>query len=114
MLQDYFEDFILLERTQAADELGGTSAAWTEGVTFRGGVTQVVGKEVDPSGLLALKTTPMLLHEWDVTLVQDDRLRRVSDGAEFRIIGQSSDMRTPAISGMAFCQVPVERLVTAP
>ena len=114
MLQDYFEDFILLERTQADDELGGTSAAWTEGITFRGGVTHVVGKEIDPAGLLALKTVPMLLHDWDVTLVQDDRVRRISDGAEFRIVGQSSDMRTPAISGMAFCQVPVERLVTAP
>lgn len=114
MLQDYFEDFILLERTRTDDELGGTSVAWAEGITFRGGVTQVVGKEIDPAGLMALKTVPMLLHEWDVTLRQDDRVRRISDGAEFRIIGQSSDMRTPAISGTAFCQVPVERLVTAP
>lgn len=114
MLQDYFEDFILLERSRTADDLGGTDTTWTEGVVFRGGVTQVMGKEVDPAGLLALKTVPMLLHEWDVTLLQDDRIRRVSDGAEFRIIGQSSDMRTPAISGLAFCQVPVERLVTAP
>lgn len=114
MLQDYFEDFILLERTQTADDLGGTDTVWTEGITFRGGVTQVVGKEVDPAGLLALKTVPMLLHEWDVTLVQDDHIRRISDGAEFRITGQSGDMRTPAISGMAFCQVPVERLVIAP
>lgn len=114
MLQDYFEDFVLLERTQSADVLGGTDAAWMEGLAFRGGVTQVVGKEIDPAGLLALKTVPMLLHEWDVTLHQDDRIRRVSDGAEFRIIGHSGDMRTPAISGMAYCQVPVERLVTAP
>ena len=94
--------------------MGGTDESWQADVTFRGGVTQVVGKEVDPAGLLALKTIPMLLHEWDVTLVQDDRVRRISDGAEFRIIGHSGDMRTPSISGMAFCQVPVERLVTAP
>jgi len=114
MLQDYFEDFILLERSQADDGLGGFSSGWTEGVTFRGGVTQVVGREVDPTGLLALKTMPMLLHEWDVTLVLDDRVRRLSDGAVFRVTGQSGDMRTPAISGMAYCQVPVERVVTAP
>lgn len=114
MLQDYFEDFILLERTQADDGLGGTDESWREGITFRGGMTQVVGKEIDPSGLMALKTTPMLLHEWDVTLVQGDRIRRVSDGAEFHIAGNSSDMRTPPISAMTYCQVPVERLVTAP
>ena len=114
MLQDYFEDFVLLERTQTDDALGGASTAWTEGISFRGGVTQVVGKEVDPAGLHALKTVPMLLHEWDVSLAQDDRVRRLRDGAEFRVIGQSDDMRTPLISGLAFCQVPVERLVTAP
>lgn len=114
MLQDYFEDFILLERTQTPDELGGTAESWADGPVFRGGTTQVVGKEIDPCGLLALKTTPMLLHEWDVTLAQGDRVRRVRDGAEFRVLGQSSDMRTPPMSGFAFYQVPVERLVIAP
>lgn len=114
MLQDYFENFVLLERTQTPDDLGGIREAWSDGVTFRGGITHVVGKETFPAGLLALKTLPMLLHEWDVTLVQDDRVRRVRDGAEFRVIGQSSDMRTPMLSGLAFGQVPVERLVNAP
>lgn len=114
MLQDYFEDFTLLECTRAQDGLGGTSTAWTAGETFRGGVTQVVGKEIDPAGLPALKTIPMLLHEWDVTLVPGDRVRRAKDGAEYRVIGQSSDMRTPLLAGLAFGQVPVERLVTAP
>lgn len=113
MLQDYFEEFILLERTQAEDGLGGNDENWAEGIRFRGAVTQVVGKEAAPAGLTALKTVPMLLHEWDVTLSQDDRIRRLSDGAEFRVAGRSGDMRTPAISGMAFCQVPVERLVLA-
>ncbi len=113
MLQDYFEDFTLLERTQAPDGLGGHTVTWAEGVAFRGGVTQVVGRETDSAGLLALKTTPMLLHEWDVTLSQGDRIRRLRDGAEFRVAGRSDDMRTPLLAGMAFCQVPVERLVTA-
>ena len=114
MLQDYFEDFVLMERLQTEDELGGTDTTWHESIVFRGGVTQVVGKEIDPAGLLALKTSPMLLHEWDITLAQDDRVRRLSDGAEFRVLGRSGDMRTPALAGTSFCQVPVERLVTSP
>lgn len=113
MLQDYFEEFTLLERTQTPNGLGGTSVTWAEGITFRGGMTQVVGKELDSAGLLSLKTVPLLLHEWDVTLTQDDRIRRLRDGAEFRVIGQSDDMHTPLLAGMTFCQVPVERLVTA-
>lgn len=114
MLRDYFEDFVLLERTQSDDELGGTAEVWQEGVTFLAGVTQVMGKEIDVCGLLAMKATPVLLHEWDVTLVQGDRVRRLRDGAEFRITGHSSDMRTPPMAGTAYCQVPIERLVTAP
>lgn len=114
MLQDYFEDFVLLERTQTTNDLGATFAEWKDGTAFRGGITQVVGKEMSPAGLLALKTVPMLLHEWDITLAQDDRVRRVRDGAEFRVAGRSGDMRTPALSSLAFCQVPVERLVSAP
>lgn len=113
MLQDYFEDFTLLTCTQSPDGLGGNTIAWAEGITFRGGVTQVVGREIDSAGLLALKTTPVLLHEWDVTLSQGDRIRRLRDGAEYRVAGRSDDMRTPLLAGMAFCQVPVERLVTA-
>lgn len=114
MLQDYFENFVLLERTQTPDDLGGVCETWADGTAFRGGITHVVGKEAAPAGLMSLKTVPMLLHEWDVTLVQGDRIRRVQDGAEFRVIGQSSDMRTPMLSGLAFGQVPVERLVNAP
>ena len=114
MLRDYFEDFILLEHTCTEDDLGSVSVTWQEGVAFRGGLTHMVGKEVDPCGLMALKTTPMLLHEYDVTLAQGDVIRRVSDGAHFRVAGHSGNMRTPPHAGLAYCQVPVERLVTAP
>lgn len=114
MLEDYFEDFILLTRTQTPDSLGGTETQWADGPAFRGGVTQVVGRETSVGGLSALYTVPMLLHDWEVTLAQGDRVRRTRDGAVYRVTGASGDMRTPGLSGMAFAQVPVERLVTAP
>ena len=114
MLSDYFEPFILLERVQTDNDLGSMDESWQEGIVFQGAVTHVTGRELDPCGLPALKTTPMLLHEWDVTLAQGDRIRRQSDGAEYRVAGSSGDMRTPSLAGMAYCQVPVERLVTAP
>ena len=56
----------------------------------------------------------MLLHDWEVTLMQGDRVRRARDGAVYRVTGLSGDMRAPDLSGLAFAQVPVERLVTAP
>ena len=114
MLSDYFEPFALMEREQTPDGLGGTEAVWHDSLIFEGGVTFVPGGETDIAGLRALRTIPVLAHEFDVTLRQGDVVRRVSDGAVYRVAGQSSDMRTPAFADLRFAQVPVERLVTAP
>lgn len=114
MLADHFEDFVLLEPTRQEDGMGGAAESWTDSMRFRGGITAVPGSETSVAGLSALRTSPALLHDWDVTLIQGDRIRRLRDGAEYRVTGQSDDMRTPVIASFAFCQVPVERLVTAP
>lgn len=114
MLTDYFEPFALLERTQTPDSLGGTTAKWRDSLIFEGGVTFVPGAETTVAGLRALRTVPVLAHDFDVTLRQDDVVRRLSDGAVFRVAGHSADMRTPACADLRFAQVPVERLVTTP
>lgn len=113
MLTDYFEPFALLERAQSPDGLGGTEAVWRESLTFQGGVTFVPGSETAIAGLRALRTIPVLAHEYDVTLRQDDLIRRLSDGAMFRVAGCSADMKTPACADLRFAQVPVERVVPA-
>lgn len=114
MLTDYFEPFALMERTQNPDGLGGTDATWHDSLIFTGGVTFVPGGETNVAGLRALRTIPVLAHDYDVTLCQGDTVRRLSDGAVYRVAGQSSDMRTPAFADLRFAQVPVERVVTAP
>lgn len=108
MLTDYFEPFALLERDQTPDGLGGTRTVWREGVRFSGGVTFVPGAETTIAGLRALRTIPVLAHDYDVTLRQGDAVRRLSDGAVFRVAGNSGDMRAPACADLRFAQVPVE------
>ena len=114
MLTDYFEPFALLERTQAPDGLGGTTAKWRDSLVFEGGVTFVPGAETTVAGLNALLTIPVLAQDYDVTLRQDDLVRRLSDGAVFRVAGCSADMVTPACADLRFAQVPVEKVVLAP
>ena len=63
------------------------------------------------AGQITLRSDPVLLHEYDVTLAPGDHVRREKDGALYRVAGRSDDMRTPAFSGLSFAQVPVERLV---
>ena len=45
MLDDYMEDFILLECTHQPDNLGGSRTAYQESMAFRGGVTSVMTRE---------------------------------------------------------------------
>lgn len=114
MLQDYMEDFILLEHIRQPDGLGGFIDTYEESMAFQGGLTSVMSRRTGLADQPFVQATPLLIHEWGVTLALDDIVRRVSDGVCYRVTGQSSDMRSPAIAGFAFAQVPVERLVTAP
>lgn len=111
MLNDYFESFMLLEKHAEADGAGSERVAFSPVTAFRGGLTHSSGEEVAIGGRMTLKSTPMLLHDFDVTLMQGDYVRRERDGAIYRVTGCTADMRTPAFSGLAFGQVPVERLV---
>lgn len=114
MLTDFFEPFTLLQRSQSPDGQGGTSEAWRDFASFSGAITHVPGNEVNIAGLQALRTVPVLVHEFDLTLRQGDRVQRNADGATFRVAGCSNDMRTPPPATLQYAQVPVERLVTAP
>lgn len=114
MLQDYMEDFILLEHTRQDDGLGGAIDMYEESMAFQGGITAVAARRTDLAEQRFALASPMLIHEWGVTLALDDIVRRVSDGTCYRVTGRSSDMRTPEAAGFAFAQVPVERLVSAP
>lgn len=114
MLTDFFEDFIRLTRLRQPDGPGQVQDVWTDGAPFRGGVTALTGVETTSAGAPALRTVPMLLHESAVSLAQGERIRRVRDGAVFRVCGASDNMRAPCCASMHFSQVPVERLVSAP
>ena len=113
MLQDYWEDFILLERSRLKDDMGGHTDIYEESMAFQGGITAAPARRTTLAERPFDLSTPMLIHEWGVTLAPDDIVRRVSDGVCYRVTGRSSDMRTPAMAGFSFAQVPVERLVDA-
>lgn len=114
MLSDFLEPFVRLVRQDTADGVGGVACAWTEGERFQAGVTAAAGTMNAPGELPTLRTTAMLVHQPGMVLTPDERIRRLRDGATFRVIGHSADMETPPCATVRFAQVPVERLVTAP
>ncbi|MBQ8556291.1 MAG: hypothetical protein IJ438_10535 [Clostridia bacterium] len=109
MLRDYFEPFALLERQSEPDGLGGESIRFAYVAPFAGALTQMADAQADIGGSLALRSEPVLLHDFEVTLRCGDYVRREHDGAIYRVCGQ--DARPPRVSALAFAQAPVERLV---
>lgn len=111
MIQKWFESFTLMEPALESTGLGSDEGGFTEGMTFSGAVSFHTGSEVNAAGQLVLEETPVLLHEFDVTLSPNDYVRRDRDGAIYRVTSRTDSMRTPEFSGLRFCQVRVERVV---
>lgn len=110
MIQKWFEPFTLLEADCKSDPLGGTESSFTQVMRFSGAVSFHSGHEVSTAGQMVLTETPVLLHEFDVTLSPNDYVRRERDGAVFRVTSRTDSMRAPEFSGLRFCQVNVERV----
>lgn len=111
MLTDYFEPFALLEKQAEPDGLGSERVTWQYVTSFRGALTHTAGQEISVGGRAVLRTEPVLLHEFDVTLLPGDHVRRERDASLWRVTGCPDGMRTPAFSGLQFAQVQLERLV---
>lgn len=111
MIERWFEPFTLLEQKTADDGLGGTSITYAPVLGFRAALSTTAAEQTVMAGQPILAETMVLLHEFDITLVPGDHVRREKDGAMYRVADRSGNMRAPAFSGLRFAQVPVERLV---
>lgn len=111
MIEKWFETFSLLQESTSVTGLGSTEISYTPVMTFSGAVSWQSGEERSAAGQLVLAETPVLLHEFDVTLTPNDHVRRERDGAVFRVTTATDSLRAPAFSGLRFAQVGVERVV---
>ena len=112
MIEKWFEPFILVERVSSPDGMGGECVTWQELLSFQGVMTFTPEDEITAAGQRMAAAQTVLLHEFDITLSPGDHVRRVKDGALFRIAGRADSMRAPAFSGLHFAQVTAERVVT--
>ena len=98
MLSDFFTACVALRREASPDGLGGVQERWTEGEAFYAGIALQEGTEhtiADQNGLVSTYT---ILVSQRLTLRQDDRIRRLSDGKVFRVTADGTDRMTPDCS----------------
>ena len=112
-LEDYLkEKLVVLDWVSVPDGFGGFVWEWKDGVEFAAGVV----KKQDTQMLIAeqsgAKTVYTIVVKASVALENGDRVRRLRDGAVFKITSDSAEMKTPDTSGMKFAQVTAERVAT--
>lgn len=112
MIQRWFEPFTLLEKAAVRDGLGGEHSGFLPCLAFQGVLSLASGVQSTMAEQPVSEESPVLLHEFDVTLVPGDHIRRDKDGAVYRVCDRSDNLRAPAFSGLQFAQVPVERVVS--
>ena len=113
MLSDYMELFEWQRPDPAADSAGGHCPCPAPLGLVRAAIASSEGREVLSGGLFASHCATVLLHGPEVTLRQGDRMRRLRDGAQWRVLSRSEDMSSPPRAAQRFCQVRVERVVSA-
>ena len=111
MLTDFFEAFKYRTLTQTTSPLGGKIDTWTDGATFQAGVSLNNSREAQIAYRNGLATQYTIVVPADVTLRQNDRVKRVADGVEYRITSNSANMHTPAPAALQYAQVTAEVIV---
>lgn len=109
-LNDYFEDFCILDWKSVPDGLGGIRWDVSEGVSFRAGLSTNQSTEARLAYQTGVKVLYTLVVEKHMKLEQGDGVKRLSDGLMLRITSNSRDMQTPEIAQVQYAQVTAEVL----
>lgn len=113
MIQDYFEDVIIMDKVTTNDSISGVSTAYVDGATIRAGVVAVNNSTARVAYQDGKKTMYTVVTDKSVALAVGDRLKRVSDGTVMTVRSSPADMSTPPVAsaGMQFHQVRAEAIV---
>ena len=107
LLSEAMEPFVIQNKLTAPDGFGGYYSQWTDGKTILAAAvldTSTQAKIAAAQGVTDLYT---ITTAKAVTLGFHEVLKRVSDGAVFRVT--SSDKKTPTSAGLDMRQVSAER-----
>jgi len=113
VLSDFLELFELLRPLPERTATAHREADFAQPVPFVGAIASATGQEVTTGGWPAALVRTTLLHTKQPALKPYDRVRRVRDGATWRVLAPSADFETPPCARLCLCEVPVERLVRA-
>ena len=114
LLEEAFEDFVIINKNMVDDGYGGISTEWTEGATIRGAMVYNNSNEMRIAQALGSTASYTFTVKKDLLLDYHDVLKRVSDGQLFRLTNNSDDYHTPAAASLNMRQYDAEQLSALP
>lgn len=114
LLDEYFEDFRIMNKAVVDDGYGGRETQWTEGATVKGAMVYE-GSELNRIAEAVGSTTNYRFTcRRDLELDFHDVLKRVNNPKYFRITTNSDENQTPKSAGINMRQYFAEELAELP
>lgn len=95
LLEDAFEEFTIINRTQEPDGYGGIITVWTDGAKITGALVLNSGNQVQIAQAMGVTSVYTLTVKRATNLDFHTVIRRESDKKIFRLTTDSDDKRTP-------------------
>lgn len=111
-MEDFFVPMCVMDWRSKPDGLGSFVWEWEDGAPFDGGIvlnssTEMrIAQQDGHKGIYTLTTAIRMPFELG------DVVKRISDGALFKVTSDPADEKTPLIAGITGMQVTMERVTT--
>ena len=108
LLEEAFEEFVIVNRIVINDGYGGVVTRWVDGATINGAIVYDSSLQMKVARSMGVTSAYTLTVKKSVTLNYHDVLRRVRDGRHFRLTSNSDDQKTPESASLNMRQYSAE------
>ena len=108
LLEQAYEDFIVMNKIVVDDGYGGTSNTWTEGITIKGAMVFNNSTQMKIAQSMGVTSAYTLTVKKTVLLDFHTVLKRKKDNKIFRLTTNSDDKKTPDSAGLNMRQYSAE------
>lgn len=111
LLDEAFEDFLILNKVRSDDGYGGTITAWVPGATIQGAMVFETAPQMTVAQALGSTSVYTLTVRKAVEMDYHDVIQRVSDQKIFRVTSNSDENKTPSSAWLNMRQYSCEEWV---
>lgn len=108
LIDDFTEEYVILDKVTQNDAIGGYEKRYTEGATISGAMTFDSSMQARIAQAQGVKSVYTFTTKKDIILEYHDVIRRKSDSKVFRVTQDGDDKFTPKGASLNMRQVTCE------